>query len=231
MRRIPILLAGSALILFSPVVLAKAPVKTVAALRYLAIGDSFTIGTGSSPAEAFPARIAARMKERGRAVELKNLGVNGYTTQDVLDEELPVVRGFKPDVVTLAVGANDLVRGSSLEKYRSQLKRIFSELGKAGVSGAQLYVLPQPDWALSPVAAGFGSVKEIEAKIVEFNRVLHEEARAAGAHYVDLYSLMEKQARARMIAGDGLHPSARAHDEWAEAVIGDAEFGRGVFGK
>src|SRR5687767_6022996 len=41
--------------------------------RYLALGDSFTIGTGSSPSEAFPSRLVARWRGRGCLAELKNV--------------------------------------------------------------------------------------------------------------------------------------------------------------
>ena len=57
------------------------------------------------------------------------------------------------------------------------------------------------------------------ARIRLFNRILREEAGAAGARYVDLFPLMEKQARAQLLASDHLHPSAKAHDEWAEALL------------
>ena len=78
--------------------------------------------------------------------------------------------------------------------------------------------LSQPEWSLSPAAASFGDPRQIGAAIVAFNTILREEARAAGALYVDLYPLMHEQAEAKMFAGDGLHPSARAHAEWAAAL-------------
>jgi lysophospholipase L1-like esterase len=211
MRHIPI--AVAALLLSQ-----GARAKPVESIRYLALGDSLTIGTGSSPSQSFPARLAARWRARGAAVELANLGVNGYTTQDLLDEELPAVRAFRPTLVTLAVGANDLVRGGEPERYRAQLRRIFARLVEAGVPGPRVIAIPQPDWSLSPTAALFGDAGDLGARIRLFNRVLREESAAAGARYVDLFPLMERQARAHLLAPDGLHPSAKAHDEWAEAL-------------
>ena len=45
-----------------------------------------------------------------------------------------------------------------------------------------------------------------------------EEAENAGARYVDLYPLMHRQAAADMLAPDGLHPNAEAHEAWANAI-------------
>src|SRR6266550_8965525 len=64
--------------------------------RFLALGDSFTIGTGTTLDRSFPAVLARIWTERGRAVVLSNPAVNGYTTDDLIHEELPLVAAFSP---------------------------------------------------------------------------------------------------------------------------------------
>lgn len=190
--------------------LAAAPGADV---RYLALGDSFTIGTGSSEQQAFPARLKALLEKKGRAVKLMNPAVNGFSTQELIDEELSTVDAFKPTLVTLAVGANDIVRGRSPAEYRENLKKIFAALPAKAV-----IAIPQPDWARSPVSKAFGDLDALHARIVQYNQILAEEAKAHGARYLDLFPLMMKQAAEKKIAPDGLHPSAAAHAEWAEAL-------------
>ncbi len=180
------------------------------AKRYLALGDSFTIGTGATPQQAFPARLAARAS---CAVELRNVAVNGYTTADVIEDELPALADFAPTFATLAIGANDIVRGSTPDQYRARLRRILAAVRAAGV--ARVVTVPQPDWSLSPAAQAFGDPAEIHARIVEANAILRDETAAVGGTYVDLFDLMESQARAGLIARDGLHPTAEAYDAWA----------------
>jgi lysophospholipase L1-like esterase len=193
------------------------------AIRYLALGDSFTAGTGNQPTDAFPSRLALLWRAHGRPVTLKNAAVNGYTTEDVRAREIPEVAPFHPTLVTLAVGANDRVQGASAEVYRSRVRVLFQSLVKAGIAANRIVALPQPDWSHSPAAAGFGDPDQIGADIVAFNNILRDEAQAAGARFVDLYPLMHKQAEMKMLASDGLHPSARAHDEWAEALYRQVE--------
>ncbi|HEX8725912.1 MAG TPA: SGNH/GDSL hydrolase family protein [Gemmatimonadaceae bacterium] len=192
-------------------------------IRYLALGDSFTAGTGNPPSAAFPSRLAALWRAHGRAVTLNNVAVNGYTTEDVLDQEVPQVAPFHPTLVTLAVGANDRVHGSSADVYRSHVRTLFRAIIDAGVAPNRIVALPQPDWALSPAAAWFGEPAQIGADIAAFNGILRDEARAAGARYVDIYPLMQQQAEAKMLAGDGLHPSALSHEQWAAALYGQIE--------
>jgi lysophospholipase L1-like esterase len=180
--------------------------------RYLALGDSFTIGTGSTPDEAFPARLVARWTACD--VTLKNVAVNGYTTQALIDRELPEVASFEPSFVTIAIGANDIVRGKTAAEYKGQLEKIFAAVKDV----PRVVAIPQPDWSLSPAASSFGDPREIQARIVEYNAVLAAVARAHGATFVDLWSLMRRQADAGMLARDGLHPSAIAYDEWAQEI-------------
>lgn len=198
-----------------------------ASQRYLSIGDSFTIGTGVGPERSFPALLVGLWRERGLEVALTNPAVNGYTTDALIERELPLARTVRPTIVTVAIGANDIVHGSDEARYRTQLRRIFSELLAAGVAPRAIHALPQPDWSLSPAAAGFGDPAALRTRIDLFNRTLREEAVRAGARYIDLGPLMRRQADAGMLASDGLHPSAAALAEWAvqlaaEIVIPDA---------
>lgn len=188
-------------------------------IRYLALGDSFTIGTGSTPAESFPARLAERWRGQGKKVTLQNLGVNGFTTDDLSLRELPRVAPFHPTFVTLAIGANDRVHLTPVAVYRRHLKSILDDLRKAGVTPAQLVALPQPDWSQSPAAAAFGTPEALGADIASFNAALKEEVDAFGARYVDLFPLMHQQAQSKMLAADGLHPNAKAYDEWAAELF------------
>ena len=86
--------------------------------RFLALGDSFTIGTGTTPDRSFPAVLAGLWTKLGRTVVLENPAVNGYATDDVIHDELPLVASFRPTLITLLIGANDIVRGSSEDRYR-----------------------------------------------------------------------------------------------------------------
>ena len=181
--------------------------------RYAAVGDSFTIGTGSSPDRSFPSRLASRWP----SAMLQNLGVNGFTTKDVIDRELPQLPSFHPDFATLAIGANDIARGASAETYRAHLQAILSALGQT-VPRCHVIALPQPDWSLSPAARAFGPPETIGATIRTFNAILREEAMARGARFVDLFPLMRRQADAHMLASDGLHPSAAAYEAWADEI-------------
>jgi len=185
--------------------------------RWLALGDSFTIGTGTTPERSFPAVLVRLWADRERTVLLRNPSVNGYRTDDLIAEELPLVASFRPTLATVLIGANDIVAASSDDRYRAQLRTIHARV-RADASAAVVYALPQPDWSLSRAGASFGAPAAIAARIERFNTIAREEAERATAVYVDIFPLMREQLRQGMFAPDGLHPSAAAYAEWAQAL-------------
>jgi lysophospholipase L1-like esterase len=224
-RRAPLVVAAllaSGLVMGCPAVAPTAPPPSSGELRYVALGDSFTIGTGIGPPRAFPARLSERWRRQGLRVTLTNLATNGFTASEVLQDQVPHLCRLAPARVTLGVGANDLVRGHDEDEYRRDLVRlldaVLAALAAGGLPPARLAVLPQPDWSRSPAARAFGSPAGIGARIVRFNAILREEATRRGARFVDLWPLMRAHAERGELAGDGLHPSAAAHEAWAAAL-------------
>ena len=194
--------------------------------RYLALGDSFTIGTGTTPDRSFPAVLVCRWRDRGEEWELRNPAVNGYTTDDLIRDELYLVAAFAPDLVTVLIGANDIVaalgeRGAIIERaadrYRQQLRRIHEHIA-VGAPNARVYGLPQPDWSLTSAGTSFGDPAAIAKAIERFNGIAREEVERARGAYIDIFPLTREQMRRGMTAPDGLHPSAEAYAEWADAL-------------
>ena len=212
---------GPAWLRFGPprallVVLLLAGCGSGPAIRYLALGDSFTAGTGSRPDQAFPARLAGALRAAGHTVALENVAVNGFTSADVLAREVPALAAFHPTDVTLAVGANDIVRGVDPEAFRGNVRAIVRAIVAAGVVPRRIVGLPQPEWPRAPVGARFGASL---ATLRRFDAILRAEIEAAGGLWAPLEARMTEEASAGAWAGDGLHPDAGCHEAWAEALL------------
>jgi lysophospholipase L1-like esterase len=185
-------------------------------MRYVAIGDSFTIGTSVEEQARFPSQLAQKLRDAGIDVTLVNLAINGHSTNEVLTRQIPRVAAFRPSVVTLAIGANDIVRERAPDAYAANLKAIFTAL--AGTK-AKVFVLPQPDWSLAPAAEAFGTQAELRSRIETYNAILRQSAQAHGATYVDVWPENVKSAQAGEFSADGLHPTARLYGLWAQRLL------------
>jgi lysophospholipase L1-like esterase len=180
------------------------------ALRYLALGDSYTIGTGASDdAQAWPSIIASRL-----GAELTNPAVNGYTTLDLIRNELPLVDSVDPDLVSVLIGVNDLVQGRTPEQYRESLRHIYD-----AISGRDVFTVSIPTWSYVPAAADFGGAVRVDRLTTAFNEVAREESEARGYLWIDIgpASISGIGTRA-WIAFDQLHPGDAQYAAWADAI-------------
>ena len=98
-------------------------------IKYVSVGDSYTIGESIKPENNWPSLLSRHLQWAGINVELMaNPSVTGYTTQNAITEELPVVRKIKPDFVTVMLGVNDYVRGMSMDVFVQNLNKILDTL-------------------------------------------------------------------------------------------------------
>jgi lysophospholipase L1-like esterase len=116
-------------------------------LRYVALGDSYTIGTGVAAHERWPDQLVARLAASWPAPPLTlvgNLAVNGWTSADVLRGELPRLWPLAPEFTTLLIGVNDVVQGVPVVAYRRNVEAILDLLGTR-LPADRLLTISTPD--------------------------------------------------------------------------------------
>jgi lysophospholipase L1-like esterase len=184
-------------------------------VRYVALGDSYTIGTSVAAGERWPDQLVARLPE----LELvANLAVNGFTSADVIDVELPRLPALHPELLTLLIGVNDVVQGVPETVYRGNVAGILDEL--VGMVGAnRVLVVTTPDYTVTPAGADFGDPATQSAAIRRNNAINSELAAARGIDVVDIHDLSLRAATNReLVADDGLHPSGAQYALWVERI-------------
>jgi lysophospholipase L1-like esterase len=185
-------------------------------IRYLALGDSYTIGESVAEGERWSTQLTRILEEEGIQVELTIIARTGWTTDELWQGMQASRIGPPYDLVSLLIGVNNQYRGYDIHEYREQFVFLLSKaMEYAGGDPTHVIVLSIPDWGVTPFAQdrdGEQIAKEIDA----FNAVNREESEKAGVHYVDI---TPGSRRARndnsLIAADGLHPSGKMYSEWA----------------
>jgi len=196
------------------------------AIRYLALGDSYTIGESVYESERWPNQLARLISSSpqfgasGRGVDITLIARTGWTT-DELWEGIQAHELQPPyDLVSLLIGVNNQYRGRDIEEYRAQFVFMLDKsIEYAGGEADRVIVLSIPDWGVTPFAAGRDS-RQIAAEIDRFNAVNRQETARAGAHYVDVTPISREAVHdPALIAGDGLHPSGKMYAVWAELAL------------
>lgn len=189
-------------------------------LRFLALGDSYTIGEGVAEAERWPAQLAARMRDAGVEVgEVRVVARTGWTT-DELSAAMDAAELEGPyDLVSLLIGVNNQYRGRGPLEYRDEFAGLLERaIELAGGEAARVAVLSIPDWGVTPFAAQRDRAL-ITSEIDLFNTLNAEQAARLGAGYVDVTGISRQAGEdVSLLAEDGLHPSGKMYALWAEAV-------------
>lgn len=148
-----------------------APVAVQARHTVAFLGDSLTAGLGLPESQAYPALIQARLAREGRDWKVLNAGVSGDTTAGGL-ARLDWLYKQKVDVLVVALGANDGLRGLPLKETEANLRAILHRGRKEGsrlvLVGMQMPENLGPDYRKG-FAALFPKVAEAEgAALIPF---------------------------------------------------------------
>lgn len=185
-------------------------------VRYVALGDSYTIGTSVSEGERWPNQLAARIPD----LELVgNPAVNGYTSADLIDRELPLLDELRPELVTVLIGVNDVVQGVPDAVYRANVETILDRLLEL-LPADRVVCVATPDYTRTPRGADYGDPARQRDGIVRVNAVLSEECEGRGMSFVpEVYEISQRASDDRdLVADDGLHPSGVQYRLWVDAV-------------
>jgi acyl-CoA thioesterase-1 len=180
---------------------APAPVQDPTPLVVF-LGDSLTAGLGLDEGEAYPAVVERELEKEGRDVRVLNAGVSGDTTAGGLSR-LGWLLGQKPQVVVVALGANDGLRALPLAETEKNLREILRRTREAGARVLLLGMRIPPNYG--PYADDFAAMypriaEEMDVPLVPF--------------------LLEGVGGDRALnQDDGIHPTAEGQEIMAKTVV------------
>lgn len=188
--------------------------------RYLALGDSYTIGESVALNKNFPNQTVALLRKEKISIEDPAIIAKTGWTTDELQEMLNRTRLQIPfDFVTLLIGVNNQYRGRSAEEYAVQFTQLLQQaIGYAGEKPNHVIVLSIPDWGVTPFAEGRDRAK-IAREIDAFNIINEEISKQYKVYYINITAFTREAATDKtLVTKDGLHPSAKDYGRWAEKV-------------
>lgn len=202
-------------------------------LIVVALGDSLTEGQGDTPAGGgYPARLLALIRPIRSDTAMINLGVSGYTSQQMIEQELPAALDANPDIALVWIGGNNLWNNGGPEREESDLSvfraDIDTTLRSLTTKGVRVFVGLVVDQAKSPYATSPNGaaldpegVAHMSHLVTEFNKIVSAKAAQYGVTTVDTYNTTIFTDPATL-AEDEAHPNAAGYDLitriWFEAI-------------
>ena len=185
--------------------------------KFLALGDSYTVGEGVAIAESWPNQLAARLGLDTPEI----VAQTGWTTDELaaaMDAHV-----FEPPytLVTLLIGVNNQYRGRELANYRAEFAALLQRaIELAGGKPQHVVVVSIPDWGVTRFGRASGrDLAQVARELDAYNTANVEIATTLHVRYADVTAISrERGDAAGMLVEDGLHPSAAMYARWLAAI-------------
>jgi lysophospholipase L1-like esterase len=196
-------------------------------MRYLAIGDSYTVGEALSIEDSWPMQWAHALRANGLVIDDPGIIAKTGWTTDELSEALDEAESnntLSPpyDLVSLSIGVNNQYRGRSTDNYREEFTALLQRaIGYAGKKNSHVFVLSIPDWGITEFGQKSGrDATQIARELDSYNQINAEISKSTDVHYVDIGKITrEIGAGAKFYAEDGLHPSRALYALWVKELL------------
>ncbi|MCF0051988.1 SGNH/GDSL hydrolase family protein [Dyadobacter sp. LJ53] len=196
------------------------PGSTEQGAKFLALGDSYTIGQSVTEAERWPVLLVKSLKNAGAQFRSPDIiATTGWTTKDLTFS----VDNAKPatdyDLVSLMIGVNNQFQERSIDEYRSEFRNLLTKsIALAGGKADRVFVMSIPDWGSTPY--GESDRANIAKEIDAFNLVAKDECDKQKVIFIDITPLSRRAASdPSLLARDNLHYSGKMHQLWVDAVL------------
>ena len=189
--------------------------------KFLALGDSYTIGQSVEVNQRWPVQFLKELKSSVNAIDTLQIIARTGWRVDELKEAMNSSNLEPPyGLVSLLIGVNNQYQGQNANDFRPEFIEILEKSIKlVNDRKERLFVVSIPDWGASPYGFGF-DIAKVSKEINDFNSVVKEESEKRCLRYFDITAISRRALLDRtLIASDGLHPSGKMYKLWVDKMI------------
>lgn len=187
--------------------------------KYLALGDSYTIGQNVCETCSFPYQLKEGLENDLDAdIELRIIAQTGWTTTNLKNAIASQNPSSDYDLVTLLIGVNNQYQGKPFSLYEQEFPELLTTaIHLANGDRNKVIVVSIPDYAFTPY--GNGSTF-ISSQIDSYNAFAENYATQQGIVFVNITDITRQGlVNTALVASDGLHPSELAYAEFVERIL------------
>lgn len=192
-------------------------------VKFLALGDSYTIGQSVSVSERWPVQLITMLREKGfDCYDPTIIATTGWRTDNLKNAVVNANLSHDYNLVSLLIGVNNFYQGRSIETYSIEFEELLTmAIALASGDTSRVFVVSIPDYGYTP----FGESKQqsISKGIDAFNNVNKTISEKLNVAYYNITDISRRGLNEPdLVASDGLHPSGKMYKEWAELILADA---------
>ncbi|WP_103665143.1 SGNH/GDSL hydrolase family protein [Gracilimonas amylolytica] len=190
-------------------------------IRYLALGDSYTIGTGINEENNYPNQLTDSLLSKEYQIDTTAvIATNGWTTTDLKNGIRDVGPPSNFDLVTLLIGVNNQYQGLDIDLYQTEFKELLDQaISFARGDTSNVVVISIPNYGVTPFGQS-GNPVVIRKEIEMYNSIAEQFASDYGIPFIDVTGISELAGNdSALLASDNLHPSAKMYALWVEDMF------------
>ncbi len=190
-------------------------------IKYLALGDSYTIGESVVEELRWPVQLVDSLKKDGiNTTELKIIARTGWTTSELQSGIVSNPPSPPYDLVSLLIGVNNQYRGYNIEIYRKEFRELIEHaIGFADGDSSKVFVVSIPNYGVTPFGQTRGEEK-IRQELLEYDTIAEEISSEYGIPFVNITPISENAKEdPTLIADDQLHPSGKMYSLWVQEML------------
>jgi len=199
-------------------------VSDIGTIRYLALGDSYTIGESVAVNQRWPVQLASALEGNSDGmVEVEIIARTGWTTGQLGSAILSQQPQGLYDMVSLLIGVNNQFQRLDSTEYRHEFRDLLQQsVAFAGGNPDHVIVVSIPDYGVTPFASKMDTAR-IAAEIDGYNLINFQETQLQGARYVDVTPVSRlAKLDLSLLAPDSLHPGGKMYKQWVNLILPEA---------
>lgn len=189
--------------------------------KYLALGDSYTIGESVSEQGRWPVQLKTSLEARGHTFEsYEIIATTGWRTDDLSEAMDKANLQTDYNLVSLLIGVNNQYQGRSVEDYKPEFEALLERaIALAGGEKENVFVVSIPDYAFTPFGQKGNSTK-ISKELEIYNEACKRITLDNGVKHIDITPIsLRGIVEPNLVAADGLHPSADQYALWVKEIL------------
>ena len=190
--------------------------------KYLALGDSYTIGESVCETCRFPAQLKDSLElNTDDMINLQVIAQNGWTTTDLLSAIDNAAPANDFDLVTLLIGVNNQYQNKPFSLYESEFPALVNKaIAIAKDDKNNVIVVSIPDYAFTPFGQSSSNPTMISMQIDQYNAFAQNYCNQNNIEFVNITDMTRQGLNdPDLVAADGLHPSEKAYSQFTSLLL------------
>lgn len=197
-----------------------APPDTLNPIRYIALGDSYTIGQGVEESDRWPNQLVDELESNSINVEKSEIiAQTGWRTSNLIN----AIEDSKPqhyNLVSLLIGVNNQFNNQDFDVFKAEFNILLQSAISIAGGEDRVFVVSIPDYGVTPFGQSFRNPEVIAEELDMYNAYMNERCQQLNIPFINITEISRSLGDSEgALATDNLHPSGMQYALWVDKIL------------